>query len=82
MKGLPFLLLFILPFLSVLWAADDLSLDRNQFSIGPEWYRVERIKEGGTKQSGNLFGVRIGYDRLIRWGWCTLVGTQFARKEA
>ncbi len=47
----------------------DLDLKRNQFYIGPEWYYVTRTKEGGTKQQGNLIGVRAGYDRLKRYGW-------------
>lgn len=35
--------------------------------IGPEIYHVKRLKEGGAQQSGNLYGVRIGYDRIKRY---------------
>lgn len=49
--------------------AKDFSLNRHQFVIGPEWYYVDRVKCGGTKQNGNLFGVRLGYDRLKRFGF-------------
>ncbi len=49
--------------------AFDESLNRNQFYVGPEWYYVSRTKEGGTKQHGNALGVRLGYDRLKRFGW-------------
>lgn len=40
--------------------------------IGPEIYYMERTKEGGAKQTGVLYGARIGYDRIQRcklyWG--------------
>lgn len=35
--------------------------------FGPEIYYVKRIKEGGSKQEGTLYGVRIGYDRVKRY---------------
>jgi hypothetical protein len=35
--------------------------------IGPEIYYVNREKEGGAKQGGTLYGVRIGYDRVKRY---------------
>lgn len=41
----------------------------NQFAIGPEGYWVERTKEGGTRQSGMLWGGRITYERIKRYGW-------------
>lgn len=47
----------------------DLDLQRNQFYIGPEWYHAERSKEGGTRQQGNMIGIRAGYDRFKRYGW-------------
>lgn len=47
----------------------DLDLDRNQYYIAPEWYRVKREKKGGAVQDGNLWGVRIGCDRLKRYSW-------------
>lgn len=47
--------------------------------IGPEIYYMKRLKEGGAKQGGTLYGVRIGYDYVQRskfyWGadalWAT-----------
>lgn len=35
--------------------------------IGPEIYYTQRVKEGGSKQTGTLYGVRIGYDRIQRY---------------
>jgi len=35
--------------------------------IGPEVYYVSRIKDGGAKQTGTLYGVRIGYEKLKRY---------------
>jgi hypothetical protein len=35
--------------------------------IGPEIYYVQRTKEGGAKQSGTLYGVRLGYDHIRRY---------------
>jgi hypothetical protein len=40
---------------------------------GPEIYHVERKREGGSKQNGYAYGLRIGFDRLQRdsllyWG--------------
>jgi len=34
---------------------------------GPEIYYVKRTKEGGAKQTGTLFGARIGYDHIKRY---------------
>ena len=47
----------------------DLTLNRQQVSLGPQWIHVNRAKEGGTKQSGDLFGGYFTYDRLKRYGW-------------
>lgn len=47
----------------------DYSLNREQYYIGPEIYQAWRSKKGGTKQDGTLYGVRLGYDRLKRYGW-------------
>lgn len=38
-----------------------------RISIGPEIYHVRRTREGGTKQSGTLYGVRATYDRIKRY---------------
>lgn len=35
--------------------------------IGPEIEYVQRIKEGGAKQTGPLYGARIGYDYVKRY---------------
>jgi len=60
--------------ISCLWGhfglySEDLNLKRNQIFLGPEWYHAKRTKEGGTKQQGDLVGIRGGYDRLKRYGW-------------
>lgn len=44
----------------------------NQLYIGPESYWVNRTRSsalGDTKQTGTLAGLRVGYDRLKRYGW-------------
>lgn len=35
--------------------------------IGPEIYYAERAKEGGAKQNGTLYGVRISFDYVKRY---------------
>lgn len=35
--------------------------------IGPELYYVNRTREGGTKQTGGVYGVRLGYERVKRY---------------
>ncbi len=35
--------------------------------IGPEIYWVKRFREGGTEQTGTLYGGRIGYDHVKRY---------------
>ncbi len=35
--------------------------------IGPEIYRADRSREGGTKQKGWLYGVRVGYEHMRRY---------------
>jgi hypothetical protein len=41
-------------------------------TLGPEFYHVKRLKKGGTKQRGTLYGVYASYDRIKRcrlyWG--------------
>lgn len=50
----------------------------NQLYIGPEIYHVERKREGGTTQTGMIYGVRAGYDHIRRYtfylGFETLYG--------
>jgi hypothetical protein len=41
---------------------------RHLFFVGPEIYHMERQRAGG-KQCGWLYGVRVGYDRIKRYGW-------------
>lgn len=44
----------------------------NKFSISPEFYHVKRTREGGTRQSGFLFGGQARYERIkgfdFYWG--------------
>lgn len=50
----------------------------HKFYIGPEFYHLRRTREGGTWQRGQIYGVRIGYDRIKRcrlyWGADALYG--------
>lgn len=38
-----------------------------QFFLGPEIYYVKRQKEGGAEQTGVLYGVRGGYEKIKRY---------------
>lgn len=69
MKHLAILFFLLTTFVSLQVHGKDLNLNRHQLYIGPEYYYMERAKEGGTKQEGNMIGVRVGYDRLKRYGW-------------
>lgn len=44
----------------------------HRLAAGPEFYFMQRNKEGGSKQHGFLFGGRVSYDRIRRsalyWG--------------
>ena len=35
--------------------------------LGPEIYHISRLKEGGSKQQGFLYGIRMGYDHVRRY---------------
>ena len=39
------------------------------FYAGPEIYHIKRWRNGGTKQTGRMDGVRVGFDRIKRHGW-------------
>lgn len=70
MKRAFILLLLIIPICGIFPVyGSDVSLKRRQLYAGPEWYHLWRTKKGGTKQQGNMVGVRYGYDRLKRYGW-------------
>lgn len=51
----------------------------HKFYIGPEFYYVQRKRAAGTKQCGDIYGVRGGYDRIKRlsiyWGFEFLYGS-------
>lgn len=36
-------------------------------SIGPEIYHIRRVREGGSKQSGCMYGVRLSYNMIKRY---------------
>jgi hypothetical protein len=36
----------------------------HQLFIGPELYHLVRTRQGGTRQSGGVYGVRLGYERV------------------
>ncbi|MCH9628087.1 MAG: hypothetical protein S4CHLAM2_17390 [Chlamydiales bacterium] len=40
-----------------------------QIYVGEESYYFWRARDGGTKQEGRIDGVRVGFDRLKRYGW-------------
>src|SRR5690606_30325328 len=44
----------------------------NKLSLAPEYYHIQRTRNGGTKQSGNAGGLRLTYDYLKRY--CVYVG--------
>jgi hypothetical protein len=44
-------------------------LNRQEIYIGPDIYHISREKERGGEQKGNMFGVRLGYNRFKRYGW-------------
>lgn len=44
----------------------DLPKWRDQFSIGPEIYHLKRVRKGGTKQSGTMYGIRLSYEHIGR----------------
>lgn len=51
----------------------------NSINIGPEFYYVKRAREGGSEQTGMLYGIRVGYDHVKRykfyWGLDALWAT-------
>lgn len=38
-------------------------------SLAPEFSYVRRVREGGTKQTGGIYGFRASYDRIKPWGF-------------
>lgn len=39
----------------------------HKFSIGPEIYHLQRIREGGTKQDGWMYGLKVSYEMIKRY---------------
>lgn len=66
-------------FLAFSLFAQDVCLTDNRFTIGPEYTHLKRTRKGGTKQSGPLYGVRAGFDRLKRYGWYIGAEAHFAK---
>lgn len=50
----------------------------HRFWIGPEFYYSKRIRDGGSRQSGVLYGVRGGYDRVVHNGTYLAIEGRFA----
>jgi hypothetical protein len=48
---------------------DDVSLNRHQFSFGPQVFGLKRERKGGSWQEGVCGGVIAEYQRLKRYGW-------------
>jgi hypothetical protein len=47
----------------------------HQINLGPEVFSLERMREGGTKQSGTMYGIRGTYDSIGRYLiYCGLEG--------
>ncbi|MBX9703265.1 MAG: hypothetical protein K2X39_03845 [Silvanigrellaceae bacterium] len=50
-----------------------------QFFLGPEIYHVQRVKEGGAEQTGTLYGVRGGFERIKRYKFYYALDGLFSR---
>lgn len=48
---------------------DACPLPRHQFFVGPEIYTVKRSRDGGSVQTGVLYGGRLGYDYIRRYAF-------------
>lgn len=47
---------------------EDICFPRPQaFSVGPEIYHIHRVREGGSTQSGWMYGVRLSYNMIKRY---------------
>lgn len=46
---------------------------------GPEIYYVKRTKEGGAEQTGTLYGVRLGYEKVKRYKFYYAVDGLFSQ---
>ena len=68
-QGFIFMKRLIYLLISVFCLNADECYPNNSVYISPEVYRVKRERKGGTIQKGTLGGVRVGYDRLKRYGW-------------
>lgn len=49
--------------------AQSLMSASQYLTIGPEFYHMWRLREGGTRQSGTVTGGRISYDRIKGCSW-------------
>lgn len=61
--------------------AKDCAHNRQQVSLGPQFIHIDRTKEGGTKQQGNLVGGYFTYDRLKRYGWYLGAAASYAKGD-
>lgn len=61
------LIIFLTLFSSSLFAEERQLV--NQLALGPETYWVKRTKDGGTKQTGCLWGGRLTFNRIKCFGW-------------
>ena len=66
---MPIQRLFSIAFLLSLVALPLYGNDCLPFYAGPEVSRIKRWRNGGTKQTGRMDGVRVGFDRIKRHGW-------------
>ncbi|MBA2369376.1 MAG: hypothetical protein H0V82_10200 [Candidatus Protochlamydia sp.] len=53
-------------FFGILLSSNSYAEKGSQVFAGPEIYFVKRTKEGGVEQHGNVYGIRVGYERVKR----------------
>lgn len=60
-------------------ALHEQSTQGHRFLAGPEIYHVRRTREGGTKQTGYLFGGKMLYDHIKRYKFYWAAEASYAR---
>jgi len=58
---------FVLLMCSLHPSSIDASRKGHRFFLGPEFYHVHRVRQGGTKQNGTLIGGKLIYDHVKRY---------------
>jgi len=60
---------FVCAFLALNTLLFAKSLPPNIIDIGPEVFYMRRMRDGGTKQIGQMDGISVDYNRLRRYRW-------------